>query len=265
MIPVKVIESVHLHHPPFLEAVALGQVPGYSIVNKFGETPDIDAADGFETIWDGTAVWAAPANAETHTFTTNAADILGGAGAEIMEIQGLGPGFNLQSESVILNGAGGVTTSGRYRIIFRMKVIQSNNGANDTMNVGAINAVADVSGTTTATIQVGNNQTLMAIYQVPAGCEALLLDFYMHEGGAKKAASLEGRLWVQPDGQAPQLKEKFSTHEDGDSSLVRVHRAPPHYGEKSLIYMDVDTDTDNSVVQGGFDLLLRNDDLAEDH
>lgn len=66
----------------FLE-IAKGNVPGHSAFSKFGENPDIDTASGFETIWDGGGVYAAPTVATLHdvvsTSTTDVGVLRGAA------------------------------------------------------------------------------------------------------------------------------------------------------------------------------------------
>jgi len=59
----------------FNQQVAEGRVNGYSFVAKFGENPDIDAASGFETIWDGGGTYIPPTQARIHDcVSTNVAD-----------------------------------------------------------------------------------------------------------------------------------------------------------------------------------------------
>ena len=57
----------------FYHEVRNGNVPGHSIVSKFGENPDIDIAGGFETIWDGGGVYVPPTQARIHDVASSTA------------------------------------------------------------------------------------------------------------------------------------------------------------------------------------------------
>ncbi len=72
------IESDAISIPrDFLIEVAKGNVPGHSLIKKFGENPDIDTADGFADIWagnnvvGGTQKAVAPTVARIHDFASS--------------------------------------------------------------------------------------------------------------------------------------------------------------------------------------------------
>ena len=59
----------------FYFSVAMGEIPGHTLMEKFGENPDIDTADGFVTIWDAGGDYAAPTIPRVHdVVSTLAAD-----------------------------------------------------------------------------------------------------------------------------------------------------------------------------------------------
>lgn len=59
----------------FKLAVGMGLVEGFSILEKFGENPDIDSGSGYEYIWDGGGTYVAPTQARLHNIaSTLAAD-----------------------------------------------------------------------------------------------------------------------------------------------------------------------------------------------
>lgn len=55
----------------FLDRVALGLIPGYTFVEKFGENPDIDA--GFETLTDIGGVYVPPTQSRIHNVASDSA------------------------------------------------------------------------------------------------------------------------------------------------------------------------------------------------
>ena len=50
----------------------LGSLDGMSVVNKFGENPDIDTVDGFENIWDAGSSYVPPTQARIHNVASTA-------------------------------------------------------------------------------------------------------------------------------------------------------------------------------------------------
>lgn len=57
----------------FYLSVAMGLVPGYSFIEKFGENPDIDSGGTFEDIWDGGALYVNPTAASLHNVVSSLA------------------------------------------------------------------------------------------------------------------------------------------------------------------------------------------------
>lgn len=51
--------------------LARGNIEGHSVIEKFGENPDIDTASGFETIWDGGGVYVPPTTARLHDVASD--------------------------------------------------------------------------------------------------------------------------------------------------------------------------------------------------
>jgi len=146
---------------PYFLQVSRGLVAGHKRVFKFGFNSDID--DSIEDIWDVGGVYAYQSSAVTMTATSDA-----GATDNDVEvtIQGLDASYNELSETVTLTGAGTATTTGTFLRTFRAFVSGSQE---PTDNINVTN-----SGTTYARITSGENQTLMALWTVPAGYTAYL-------------------------------------------------------------------------------------------
>lgn len=154
-----------------------GIIDDSRILHKFGRNADIDTATDPEDVWTAGGIWVAPTESRIHDIVSGSAnDTALGSGARTLQVEGVGewsdPGF--QSEIVTLNGATPVPTRKKYSIIHRMRTLTS--GANG-INAGLITATAQTDGTVTAEIVAGENQTLMAIWGMPAGKK-----LYVHSG-----------------------------------------------------------------------------------
>ena len=146
---------------PYYLQVSRGLIDGHKRVLKFGYNAEIQNVE--ETIWDVGGLYAYPASAVTMTATSSS-----GATDEDVEvtIQGVDASYNESSETVTLNASGTATTTGSFLRVYRAFV------SGDTASAGNI-TIAN-GGTTYAYVSVADQQTLMAVWTVPAGYTAYL-------------------------------------------------------------------------------------------
>ena len=150
-------------HEPFELQVVRGQVENHKTVFKFGYNPDIDGTE--ETIWDVGGIYAYPSSAVVMTVTTDAGTPANDNGVTVI-IEGLDGDFNEISDEVTLAGAGTATTT---KTFFRVNRAYVSGSQEPTGNLNITNG-----GTTYARITVEENQTLMAMWTVPAGYTGFL-------------------------------------------------------------------------------------------
>lgn len=114
-------------------------------------------------------------------------DKSGGGGATSINISGLDADLLQISENLILNGTTAVDTINIYSVIFRMKVITTEDSSAFTgPNHGAITAKDKTTGAIVmAEIGEFNGQTLMALWQCPSNKWASLLDLDIYSPAAK--------------------------------------------------------------------------------
>lgn len=232
--------------------VAAGTVSGSSALNKFGRNADIDI--GAEDIWSQGGTWVPPTAARVHAIVSSSADdAAAGTGAQTVEVQGLDASFAVQTETVTLNGVTPVNTAGSYHIIHRMIVKTAGSGG---YNVGTITATAATDATVTASIFPLTNQTLMAIWQVPAGKSFFMKRYYGSVNGSV-AIHADLELWVKPFGETWQLKHIIGVDSEG-SGIADMKFCPPmKFTEKSIIRLRATTATNNTDVSAGFDGIYR--------
>jgi len=93
-----------------------------------------------------------------------------------------------------------------------------NVGATDY--VGIISAQNTALGVIYAIIQIGNNQTLMALYTIPLGKTGYLLQGTNMLIGTNRTYTVDGRMTMRPYGGVHQLKKTFGLSADGSSYIV---------------------------------------------
>lgn len=248
-----ILAALSAAQPEYCLEVAAGNVSGAAALNKFGRNPDLDVG-AEEDIWSQGGLWVPPTVARVHSITGGAADVAtSGTGAWTVEIQGLNASFASVTETVNMNGAGGVNTANSYVIIHRMIVKTAGSGGK---NAADIVATAAVDGTVTASIASGLNQTLMAIWQVPAG-KTLFLSSYYSSINAATAAKVDLYLWAKPFGETWQIKHFQGCDSAGNGILVHEFRPPIKFTEKTIIRMSATTSANNTDISGGFDGIYR--------
>ena len=159
---------------PFDLQVSRGQIALHEPLFKYGYNPLIINVE--EAIWDvgGTYTWIATAAPLVCTSASGATD----AGITGV-VQGLDSNYNEISEAFTLNGSGVYTTTASFYRVHRAYITGANAPAgNINFTIGA---------TTYARITAGENQTLMAIYTVPAG-----KTLYVDQGTATHGTDTSG-------------------------------------------------------------------------
>lgn len=146
---------------PYFLQVSRGLVDGHERVFKFGYNGEIQNIE--ETIWDVGGLYAYPSSAVTMTATSSSGAT--DSGIEVT-IQGVDTNYAELSETVTLNASGTATTTGSFLRVYRAFVSGSTASAG---NITIANG-----GTTYAYLSAADQQTLMALWTVPAGYTAYL-------------------------------------------------------------------------------------------
>lgn len=234
-----------------------GEVAGVTSVNKFGENTDIDTAAA-EDIWTGGGTWVAPTAARTHDIvSTDAADTSAGAGAKTIRVYGLTGWSTAEvSEDITMNGTTNVPTVNSYVIIHRMKVLTK--GASGP-NAGTITATAQTDATVTARIEIGDGQTLMAIYGIPSTQTIYMTQYYASVQRAV-SASLDVRLLVNPAPDAELLgflvKHIAGANSTGTTMMSHAYCPYAAFAGPAIVKIRCEVSANNSVVTAGFDGML---------
>jgi len=181
---------------PFELQVARGQIPGHKSVFKFGVNPVVQNVE--ETVWEGGGLYVYPSSALIMTVASASGATDNGV---VITISGLDADYNEQSETVTLAGAGTATTTKSFLRVYRGFVAGSQEPAG---------AVTVANGGTTYAYINGDNQTLMAVWTVPAGYDGYItqLDVTVLTEQNNKFGNI--RLVTREQGGVFRTQESFS-------------------------------------------------------
>ena len=165
-------------HEPFELQVARGHIEGHKTLFKFGNNADINGS--LETIWSQGGLYAYPAAAiQMKVSSSSTDDAALGTGARTVFVYGLDADYREITEVVTLNGQTEVLTTQSFLRVNRAFVITAGSGntAAGDIYVGTGTVTAGVPATVYAVITLGENQTTMAVWTVPAKHT-----LYLHRG-----------------------------------------------------------------------------------
>ena len=233
-----------------------GTIPELSSINKFGRNPSI-GTNSTETIWDGSSLYSFASTADI-THLRQAVDQVAMRGEKV-EIQGLDASWGLTLQNVILDATDSTTPvalTTALKRVFRMKALSAITADQDieVRNVGG--------GTTYASMLAGHNQTLMAVYTVPAGVTAYMTQYYfdMNKVGGGGDPDINGKLWARDNANnyAPQIKHVLGAKDTATSHISHSFNPYVRFGEKTDLYINVEnlSSTASADVVAGFDLIL---------
>lgn len=241
--------------PNYSIYAASGADSNVTAINKFGRNSAV-ANGGTEEIWDGSAayVWPTTAVITKVSQTSDQAAMQG----ELVEVQGLDANWNEVTQNVTLNASDTttpVTLSTALIRIFRMRVL-----ANVVID-STIRAHNTAESQDYAVISVGENQTQMAIYTIPADKVGYVTNYYAHHNPVtgQQFTSNPIRLWARDNANSyeKQLKHVVGIAEDG----FFQHTFNPYikFTEKTDIFITSSPVSGAADISAGFDLILTND------
>ena len=263
--PLEIIDGeLRVLTTPSSLAIARGLIPGMSHINKYGRNPDCDQAASVtavnigRSIWDGGIAgavnWLEPTVSRIHQLkSTDVNDTSGGSGTRTVQIYGLDVNYAFFNETLTLNGTTDVPTSS-FTMIYRMRVKTS--GATG-WGEGTITATADGDNTITAQIAIGNNQTLMTQFMIPASMKGYMTNFsgtLKKSGGVAKFADIF--LMSKAFGEVWRVRESGSAASDGQNKFSHPFDPEKVFEAKEIIELRADPSADGQDVSGSYDLIL---------
>ena len=218
---------------PFDLQLAREQISFHKTQFKFGFNPDID--DTLETVWAQGGLYSYLSAATVLKISSSStADTSAGTGARTVTISGLDANYDEISETITLNGQTAVNSTLSYLRINRMVVRSAGTGG---QNAGVIYAgtgtvTTGVPANKYATIAIGDNQTLMALWTVPRGYTAYLTQTDVTLATTQNNKYCTCSLVVRPYGEVFQVKDRFVKAE---STTTLTYSVPLKIAEKSDI------------------------------
>lgn len=203
---------------PFELQVSRGQITGHNRLLKFGYNALIQDVE--ETIWEQGGIYVYPTSALTMTATSS----LGATDSAVaLTASGLGADYNEISENLVLSGSGTATTTQQFLRINRVFVTGSK----------ALTGIVSFTnnGTTYASVN-SDNQTLMALWTVPAGHTAYVVqtDVTVLTEANNKFGTI--RLVTRLPGSVFRTQDMFAAQ---NSDVTRTYSLPLPIPEKTDI------------------------------
>ena len=239
---------------PFELQVSRNQIYDHKIIFKFGFNPDINGDE--ETIWDAGGIYAYPSAATVMKVSSSSAnDTAAGTGARTIFVQGLDGDYNEAEEIVTLNGQTAVNTTTSFLRVNRAYVLTAGSGGTAAGNiyVGVGTVTAGVPATIYAQITLGENQTLMGLWTVPAGYTGYFDHFNVATGSTTVNQYITVRAIRRNLGGVFRTMIKQTIGAGGVADFVLKY--PIEVQEKTDIEMRASSSGSNNLVSADFSVI----------
>lgn len=243
---------------PFELQVAQGQISYHESIFKFGFNPDID--NSLETVWAQGGLYSYLSAASTlYISSSSTADDVAGTGARTATVFGLDANYDEVSVTVDLDGQNGVQLGDASNWI-RVNRITVDTAGSGGQNAGVLYVGTEASPTLGvptnkyATVAIGDNQTLMALWTVPRNYEAYLLQVDVTVATTQNNKYCTSSVVARPYGGVFQVKDKFVKAE---SSHHQEYSIPLKFDEKTDIEIRAIGDSAGAdiAISAGLDIL----------
>jgi hypothetical protein len=229
-------------HEPFELQVVRDQIENHKTVFKFGFNPDINSVE--ETVWDVGGIYAYPSSAVAMTVTTTAATPANDNGVKVI-VFGLDEDYNEVNQEVTLAGAGTATTTQTFLRVFRAYVSGSQA---PTGNLNITNGA-----TTYARITLNENQTLMAMWTVPAGYTGFIDHVNIATGTTNANQYITAQLVQRTQGGVFRVMMKQTLGSGGVADFLI--RYPISVPEKTDLEVRAESSGANNLVSANFSIV----------
>lgn len=172
-------------------------------------------------------------------------------GTSVIHTQGLSAFFLEQDEFVVTNGTNDVATANSYVRQHAARVFSSAS----SNAVGTITSTAVTDGTVSLQVINGNNQTLMAVYTIPANKTGMLVRWWGAMSKKQSANSIVHLRAGQLD-KIGYIVQTRSVKSDGSSSFDHPFAPPILFPGGSDMWIEADSSAADVGISGGFDIVL---------
>lgn len=245
---------------PFMLAVSQGLYPGYSVVDKFGRNQTITTGTDPEDIWEAGGLYNYDADG-----TAPIVSVVSDDAADTMDIIIIGQDVNRNevAQVVTLNGTNRVALQTSLWRVYRMISLNANLSGTVYCYVGTGGVPSLVN--TRAIMLSGENQTLMAIYTIPAGKVGFLFKGVLDmswEGGVFSGTEFANCAYYSSRlGEVFTIKRTLTLMSSGNSQFVDERSFPDAVPSGTDIRLNVQEVSATMGVNGAFDILLVDEDL----
>lgn len=248
----------NFNHEDFFLSIASGNEPGFSVLRKFGNNPDIDVVSGFEDITECCPNYTYPTSAATNYLSSSDA-----GDTQEITIVGLDANWNEQTVTQNVNGQT-KTEIGSGKTWIRVYQAYNSNGTDITGDVyiyeddTVTDGIPDTISKVKARINNGNNQSLMALYTVPNGKTGYIFQLKGSISSKKDVKSVM-KLFIREFGKVFRVQDIFGLQGTGDSSTDRDYLGYIKCPAKTDIKISADTNTNDTAISASFEIILIDD------
>lgn len=247
-----------MHVQDFYHEVREGNVPGHSIVHKFGRNNNVpDSSWELVSLIGGSTSFRSSPSTIRIKAGGNVWDTFDGSGARVITVEGLDENLLEASETIITSGAlASASTTTRFWRVYRSYV--DGVGVYGGGNSGAINI--EDSGGEADMIRIGpdKGQTQYTAFSIPADKTGYLLSVHLSTGHTTPA---DFRLMTQ-DGintiSAPFSSKKLKNYWDKTLGVTKYMPRSPELtlSPGSDIWIEARGEGDSVGVAANFEILL---------
>lgn len=246
-------------------AIAKGEVVGSSDVNKWGNAPDFDTADGEVDIWDGAedgANWELMSYVFPTSATIDSVSSTNAGDTNTITLIGLDENWEEVTQQITLNGQNRVALTTNLIRFYRG---YNDNGTEftghviiheqDTLTAGVPNTASKIKGV----IHPDEQQTEMAIYTIPAGKTGYLMGGYCSTAGANKDSNYLIKFKIRSEGGVFRTQQKVAIGDNGTSFIQFEYAVPQVLAEKTDLKVTASmqaTGGTGASVSAGFSVIL---------